>query len=109
MITDQKMFLTVLLYRLTELRDKAKFRVQKGMCNYLSHVQILYIRGIFRKWPKFSGQINFPVPSPYKSVSHGAAYFKYNRWSKKSKYGQLRHELLDFVIATVEQRLKELP
>ena len=108
MIHDQKTFLTVLLTQLVDLRDRHKHKFTEGICKYITFEQKRHVEPIFKIWPKFSGQRNFPVPSPHKSVSHGGAYFKYNRWSKKSKYGQLRYELLDFVITTIEQQLKEL-
>lgn len=104
----KQMFLFCLLHKLNKLKTKNKYKHEKGICSYLSYVQVLYIQDIFIKWPKYSGLPKFPVPSPYKSVSHGAAYFKYQCWSKKSQYGKDRHELLDFVIATVEQQLKDL-
>lgn len=109
MIHDQKTFLTVLLKQLVDLRDRHKHKSTEGICKYITFKQKQHVQHIFNIWSKYSGQRNYPVPSPYKHVSHGLAYFKYNRWSKKSKYGQLRYELLDFVINTVEQQLKDLP
>lgn len=52
---------------------------------------------IWQNWPKFSGDIKFPVP--YGDLT----YFRHaNKWD--GEYGDLRRELLDFLIAQLEQR-----
>lgn len=52
-----------------------------------------------QKWPRFSGDIRFPVPSPQKGGCPEVAYFgAKSLWNKRTKYGRLRWELLDFLI-----------
>lgn len=51
------------------------------------------------KWPKFSGDISFPIPSTRKGGCPEDAYFgAKSLWNKRTKYGRLRWELLDFLI-----------
>ena len=97
-----------LLKVLKELRDIHKPNCSKGICSFLTESQQAICRSIWVKWPKYAGSPCFPVPHPRTmGLGHGA-YYVYHRWNKKSKYGQLRYELLDFLITTVEQQLKEL-
>lgn len=109
MDNKRKEFLSVLLGKLLSLQDKHKHKHTEGICKYLVYEELNHLRVFFRIWPHYSGQINFPVPSPVKCTGHGMAYFKYNRWSKKSKYGRMRHELLAFLIENVLKQIKELP
>lgn len=54
----------------------------------------------FEQWPKFSGDISYPVPSTDKSLDEYHIYCEYNKddrlWT--GEYGDLRKELLDFLI-----------
>jgi hypothetical protein len=59
------------------------------------------LKRLFKTWPKFSGNLRFPIPSPiveppsdpfYRGIDRG------NNWNKRTKYGRLRWELLDFLI-----------
>ena len=60
------------------------------------------IQGIAATWPKFSGDISYPVP--HASLSPEEAYSKTNNlWDKRTRYGQDRRELLEFIIATLEE------
>ncbi|ASD52157.1 hypothetical protein KNT64_gp205 [Pseudomonas phage PspYZU05] len=54
---------------------------------------------IFPKWPKFSGRLNFPVPS-IDECNPGAAFVYNDKW--KGEYGDLRKELLDFLIEELD-------
>lgn len=65
---------------------------------------------IWRSWPYFSGSNTFPVPagrSPlvrYRSTASAAFYMAADQWDELTEYGQLRRELLDFLIADLEAR-----
>ena len=60
---------------------------------------------LFRCWPKFSGNIYYPVPSG--AVDPEIKYaITHNMWS--GKYGKLRLELLDHMIVTVGYEIKRL-
>ena len=51
------------------------------------------------KWTRFSGDINFPVPSSREGGCPVVAYSEAKSlWNKRTKYGRLRWELLDFLI-----------
>ena len=59
----------------------------------------------FQKWPKFSGSLLYPVPSPdwraedfsYRTANHTVM------WSPFHPYGALRRELLQFLIDEMEK------
>lgn len=48
----------------------------------------------YDEWEHFSGRYHYPVPARNPKT----AYNTFNKWSKKSKYGQLRWQLLDWLI-----------
>lgn len=60
------------------------------------------LQGTMQMWPKKSADIYYPVPS-----GNGCkyAYYAFNLWSKRSKYGKLRRELLNFCIDTLKKEL----
>ena len=68
---------------------------------------------LFRKWPKFSGDISYPIPVPADKESENAEEEYYEAethgymWDKYNSYGALRYELVHFMIETGEQLLKE--
>ena len=67
--------------------------------------QFLEFEGILREafmaWPKFSGDIDYPVPSTTKGVSAKEMYLcTPNKW--EGEYGQLRFELLEFCIGYLQ-------
>ena len=50
-------------------------------------------------WEHYSGTPQFPIPSSYKGVSDHDMFMRTeNMWSKKSKYGKLRWDLLDHLV-----------
>lgn len=51
---------------------------------------------LFREWPEYSGNVSYPVPG---------IYWKWDRWSKRTKYGQARRRLLAFMIKTLREEL----
>lgn len=54
----------------------------------------------FNDWENFSGDYEYPVPSNNPSF----AYWHFDKWSKKTKYGQLRWQLLDWLIEQFEAK-----
>jgi hypothetical protein len=55
------------------------------------------------QWPKFSGWVNYPIPHS-KDEHPEHAYSNYDKWSKRTKYGRLRYELLDWLIEQFESK-----
>jgi hypothetical protein len=54
-------------------------------------------------WPNYSGIKRYPVPhTKYKDPE--MAYANCNKWSKSSKYGRMRWELLDWLIEQFESK-----
>ena len=76
----------------TNLRDKVNSQVEES--ERYDSWQIL--KQAFYTWPKFSGDVNFPINDPYNRVSAYSAYDQLPKWV--GEYGALRFELLDHVI-----------
>lgn len=97
---------------LLKLREAVKDgrQLRSGICGNLVHLggDESLIRGYFHRWPKFSGNRYYPVPSPtggkaadyydncvgWRAWPHGLV-----RW--EGAYGALRIELLDFLIEEI--------
>lgn len=61
-----------------------------------------FLDGYFKRWPKFSGDIEYPVPHPERRPRE--AYDKSLRmWERDTEYGKNRWELLEFIIGEVEK------
>ena len=54
------------------------------------------LKQAFYTWPKFSGDVNFPINDPYNRGPAYSAYGYLPKWT--GEYGALRFELLDHVI-----------
>ena len=73
----------------------------------------MWVQQVAQKWPKWSGDITYPVPVPVpanmglaelKAGVHtpmDAYHYFHNVW--EGAYGELRMELLDFLIEELEQ------
>ncbi|QLA10710.1 hypothetical protein TH2_144 [Shewanella phage Thanatos-2] len=65
---------------------------------------------LFKSWPKFSGNINYPVPSQHSYFSHRKEYMiaaDYNlHWL--GEYGKARYELLEHMVKTLETKLGKI-
>lgn len=55
---------------------------------------------IFRMWPEYSGEVNYPVPHP-KYSPMDAFILEKNVWI--GEYGAARRRLLDFIISTLQE------
>lgn len=74
-----------------------------GLCYHLAmnssgdSLQLLFLlRTCFKSWKHYSGDINFPVPSPTNDSAQEAYCYWYNKYS--GEYGELRLDLLDHII-----------
>ena len=64
------------------------------------------LKQAFCTWPKFSGDVNFPIDDPYNKVSAHRVY-EYNELPKwTGEYGALRFELLDHVIDFLKKEIE---
>ena len=82
----------------TNLSNKVNSQVEESE-RYDSH-QIL--KQAFYTWPKFSGDVNYPINDPYNKVS---AYRAYDLPKWTGEYGALRFELLDHVIDFLKKEI----
>lgn len=57
----------------------------------------------FEKWPKFSGEEEFPVPNPMGGCPRHTYWNTSSMWT--GEYGRLRIELLDFLISELSEQL----
>ena len=93
-----------LLNELRNIRNNpSKIRKHLGIC---SNLKTIGLRSEFRclasEWPKYSGSLGFPVPHP---KGPEEAYFNIsNVWDRRTEYGKLRWELLNWAIAKLEFR-----
>lgn len=87
----------MILKSLQDLKLNGPRYPQKGICGHIPLIQraVVYQRlyGLFRQWPQFSGDIQFPVPP-----GSEAYYSAEDLWDRNTPYGQARYDLLDFLI-----------
>ena len=110
-----------LLEALKHLRNTLKATpANGGICvnveNYIyehfpqsHHICVDEIIGVLaRQWPKYSGCDTYPVPAPKKYQQkpdpHCWAFCYLPNW--QGEYGDLRRELLDFLIEELENELR---
>ena len=96
-----------LLNELRNLRDNpSKIRKHHGICCKLKdkELKVEFIT-LASQWPKRSCSLSFPVPHPkYPNDPLEAYYAVGNIWDRRTAYGKLRWELLNWAIATLESR-----
>lgn len=63
----------------------------------------LTFKPYFEKWPKFSGDEEYPVPNPIGGCPRRIYWDTGSMWV--GEYGRLRIELLDFLISELEKEL----
>ena len=61
------------------------------------------LKQAFYTWPKFSGDMDFPIKDPYNEISAHKAYSYLPKWT--GEYGALRFELLDHVIDFLKKEI----
>ena len=85
----------------TNLSDKVDSQVEES--EYYDSWLIL--KQAFYTWPKFSGDINYPINDPYNKVSAPRVYDQLPKWI--GEYGALRFELLDHVIDFLKREIEK--
>lgn len=107
----------MLLEALKCIRDDASHRdPQYGICHAVKYrlidkdnleygysvrdEDVLY--KVITNWPKHSGNKEFPIHAGGKNPMHEYVNST-NKWSKKTKYGRLRWELLHWLINELEK------
>lgn len=98
--------LVALNKRLNEIKNYPPREGRFGICRLVDPEHRHICKSFWINWEHYSGVHNFPVPC--KNMSVEKAYWRYERWSKESKYGQMRHKLLDYLIEQSELHIKEL-
>lgn len=95
-----------LLNELRNLRDNpSKIMKYHGICTNLKDKDFVEFIVLANQWPKSSGILSFPVPHPkYPNDPLEAYYAVGNMWDRRTAYGKLRWELLNWAIATLESR-----
>ena len=83
-----------------------------GICGYVSRAGYpkSEIQNRAKRWPKYSGNPWFPVPSPVPGTSPEAFYIsssdaRMNLWDRNTDYGASRWQLVNYIIGELE--LKE--
>ena len=102
---DKKLILQTLL-KIKEhypLTHKGK---GNGICSYFGEASAKYIKSKFEFWPKFSGVINFPVPSTRTNTPASSAFYNFHKWNVNTQYGRDRHEYLQFLIDIIKGELE---
>lgn len=92
--------------KLVEIKNYPSREDRFGICRLVKTEHRHICASFWINWEHYSGVRNFPIPST--NMSPERAYFKCKRWSKKSKYGQMRYKLLDYLIEQTELKIKEL-
>jgi hypothetical protein len=108
---------TISKERLRELLLQMKRIQVKGPSNHCygicanANVYISEIEALVHDWPKYSGDLDFPIESPNPHLSNQEIYRQSSKretmWSKHSQYGRLRWELLGFMVNKIEAALNE--
>ena len=105
-----------LLACLKKLREDGPTTLQEGICENIRHVgapNIYPMPSLWVHWPKFSGHVAYPVPAPSDKDQRvwlpGSYYMAVNAgggdmWA--GEYGELRKELLNWLIDTIEEHLE---
>lgn len=70
-----------------------------GYCILEIHMDKYLIN--FHHWEHFSGVNKYPIPA---HIGAGRAYETLNKWDRRTKYGQLRWQLLDWLIEQFEAK-----
>lgn len=68
----------------------------------VTDVVIDHIQNLALTWEHHSGDLKYPVPYPVAVCPRFAYEDTTDYWDKSTEYGQLRYELLDYLIERVE-------
>ena len=83
----------------TNLSDKVNAKLEE----FESYDSWQILKQAFYTWPKFSGDVNFPINDPYNRVSAHRVYDDLPKWV--GEYGALRFELLDHIIDFLKKEI----
>lgn len=99
-----------LLEKLQHLKSVGPDNNIGGICLQLGHLCIGEsgtLHHLMFLWPKYSGNIMYPIPSTKKGLTPRGCYLYHSRksshWTGKNAYSKLRYELLDFLIAELSK------
>lgn len=102
-----------LLEKLQELHTNGPALHNYGICTQITrHLTIRessYMSHLMQQWQGSSGSINYPVPASRIDTSTKAAQVKYVKsntkqmWDRDTEYGQLRWELLEWLIEELQK------
>lgn len=96
-----------LLQQLKEIQANPNPR--RGICDQISkknrYVMYLDLSALFSGWPHHSGNIDFPVPGTKSKSAESRYKSSVNKW--KGDYGELRKDLLAYMINKVETKIQE--
>ena len=83
---------------------KEKPNTRAGICGQpammsLSQKAFDAVRQTMAKWPKYSGNYDYPVPSTMEGYNARECFHNniHNLWDSNAEYGALRWELLDWL------------
>lgn len=100
---------------MTSLGEKSYFSLTSGLCGNIAYLQRskatsyrIELSAIFQSWPKYSGDLRYPVPSPYESLCSRSVYYDlstnpYSMYDQSHEYSKSRLELLDYLIEKIEK------
>lgn len=101
------------LYR--QLMDINPNTAMVGICyklNLFNEAEVILLDALFKIWPEYTGDYNFPIKSPayLKSINKNA-YFIYSgsslMWHPKTIYGAARRRLWAFCISVLEEMVED--
>ena len=102
---DRKLRAKTLLNALKRIRDKGPYNRVAGICCNLKNFDFeMEFRDVCVAWPKHSGNLCFPIPSPT-GRDPGDMYLFSGEdvmWNKEHPYGALRYEMLNWAIEQLE-------
>ena len=102
--------LTQLLKQLKELHAAGPKDPTLGICQITTLETAPYIKGIWEKWPKYSGSLLYPVPAfegQDSKEAENSFYMNYLLWDKDTEYGRNRWELLEWMIEEIQIQLSK--
>lgn len=72
-----------------------------GICHSVGYQHELDLIQLFKRWPKYSGSIVFPMPGGM--YAYNEASLNNTLWDRNTEYGQLRWELLEWLIEELQK------
>ena len=88
-------------YRSTGICDSVRRYLEGHSDNYFTVWDSHTIYELMREWPKHSGNNEFPIT--VRGINPMKEYLGcYDKWDRKTEYGRLRWELLEWLINKLE-------